>query len=172
MTVLRCSHASNALHVFVHLCLYPYKSCTYMASASAHVFFSRMSLSSWGVLTFLGFICICAHSPGCEAHKRRLMGDCQAHAGHSRPLRDAAAFAVETSYSELIFWGFIFSDSEAKAYGQLSGSVHCVQALCCRIVQLKHHTMHLQGTARHFYRSMHIGAHYTRTNARAGEHTC
>ena len=60
VTVLRCSHASNVLHVFVHLCLYPYKSCTYMASASAHVFFSRMSLSPCGVLTFLGFICICS----------------------------------------------------------------------------------------------------------------
>ena len=31
-----------------------------MASASAHVFFSRMSFSPWGVLTFLGFICICS----------------------------------------------------------------------------------------------------------------
>ena len=67
---------------------------------------TRMSLSPWGALSlwpFWGLFASPAHSPGCEAHKRRLMADCQA--GSCRPrtrtcVQDPAACAVEISHEQ------------------------------------------------------------------------
>ena len=61
---------------------------------------THMSLGPQGGLwPFWGFICSsAAYSPGCEAHKRRLMGNCQAHAG----LGLCAALAVERAFSQLL----------------------------------------------------------------------